>query len=228
MGKALLQVTTGLTDEQLQKTNDWLKQNNKEMKQSSALAEKIYQTDLKEREQLKNRAKLEAKIADLKLKSREAELDSPDKSIDLLKQAQELEDKLLQTDLEIAKARRDIQIEKNTYARSNKENLDAEAEAIAKVFDIEKQRADQQAATQRRLNSLSRQSLAINNSIRKADEALNKGLKKLNQAGEHEIDLKAKLSLEDKVSDRLDDYEINIKANIEADQESLRQTQDKL
>lgn len=222
MGKALLQASTGLSDEQLQKTNDWLKQNNKEMKQSSVLADKIYQTDLKEREQVKRRAELEKEIARLKLESREAEIDDPTKAIRLLEEAQALEDSLLQTDLEIAAARRDIQIEKNTYARSNKENLDLEAEAIARVNSLEKTRLDQQTATQRRLNSLQKQAIALTKSRRSEDEKLNKFLDKpLKQAGElTTFNVKAKLDISD--FKQLDNYEQKIKVNAELNEENFK------
>ena len=224
MGKALLQASTGLSDDHLRKTNDWLQQNNKEMEQASVLAEKIYQTDLKEREQLKKRAELEKEIAQLKLESREAEVDDPTKAIKLLKEAQALEDSLLQTDLEIATARKDIQVEKNTYARSNKENLDAEAEAIARVNSLEKTRLDQQAATQRRLNSLQKQAISLTKSLRAEDEKLSKFIDKpLKQAGElHTFDVKAELDVSD--FNQLDNYEQKIKINAELNEESFNAT----
>nr|WP_319571419.1 hypothetical protein [uncultured Draconibacterium sp.] len=196
MGKALLQATTGLTDNQLKKTSNFFKQNTAEMKKAAALSDKIYQTDLKERKQTVERAKVEKQIAELKLKSRESELTNVTASIQYLKQAQALEDELLKTDLEIAKARKEIQVEKNTYARSNTENLNAEAELIAKVSQVERTRLDQQAATQRRLNSLQRQQIAQFKAERKEIEKTTDGFKELIGNGQGkpvEIPVKPKL-----------------------------------
>jgi hypothetical protein len=197
MGKALVQSTTGLTDEQLKKTKNYLKQNTAEMKQAAALSDKIYQTDLEERKQTVERAKVEREIAALKLKSREAENTDVAASIQLLKQAQVLEDNLLKTDLEIAKARKDIQVEKNTYARSNTENLNAEAEAIAKVSNIERTRLDQQTATQRRLNSLQLKNISQLKAARKEVEDTIKNFGTLEGIGQGKApEIPVKMTLE--------------------------------
>nr|WP_320020887.1 hypothetical protein [uncultured Draconibacterium sp.] len=196
MSKAVTQSVTGLTDGQLKKASDFLKKDKEERAKAKALSDKIYETDLKERKQTVERAKVEKQIAELKLKSRESELTNVTASIQYLKQAQALEDELLKTDLEIAKARKEIQVEKNTYARSNTENLNAEAELIAKVSQVERTRLDQQAATQRRLNSLQRQQIAQFKAERKEIEKTTDGFKELIGNGQGkpvEISVKPKL-----------------------------------
>ncbi|WP_159521749.1 coiled-coil domain-containing protein [Sunxiuqinia indica] len=156
MGLAFTHLTTGLDDKKLKTVTEWGKQNNKEMAKAAALSDKILETDQKERKQKIEKAKLEAQIAELRLKSRKEQYTDQEAAIKYLNQANILQDKLLQTDLDIAQARLEIQKEKNSYSRSNAENLNAEAELEAQVYQIQAARQNAARQIQRELNTLTK------------------------------------------------------------------------
>ena len=66
--------------------------------------------------------------------------------------AQTLEEQLLNKEVEALELRRDAQILENTFSRTNRENADKEAQAIAAVNQVVSRRLNLQRATQRELN----------------------------------------------------------------------------
>jgi hypothetical protein len=127
---------------------------------------------------LVERSEKEAEIAALRLKSRQEEEFSAEERRQAILDAQALEDELLQKEVKALELRRDAQILENTFSRTNIENLDKEAEAIASVNNIQAARLTQQRATQRELNRLNKEIAAEEKARideeKKAVDALNK------------------------------------------------------
>lgn len=177
------------------------KQNVKEAKEAAKVADMRAKADKIERELLIERSKLESEIAALRLKSRQEEEFSAEERKQALLDAQALEDSLLEKETEYLTLRAEAQTMENTFARSNKENLDAEAQAIAAVNRMQAARLNQQRSTQRELNR-------VNKEIerdRKAVEAEKAKAQKEADAAElkrkQELE-KAKLEAEKKANDQ--------------------------
>ena len=148
-------VTTSLQNA-TQATKEFIKEQQREAGLAADVADKRAKADILARELLVERADLENKIAQLRLKSREEEKFGVKERKQALIDAQALEDQLLTKETEVLELRRDAIKLENTFSRSNKENLDAEAEAIAKVTRQQAIRTNAQRATQRELNTLNK------------------------------------------------------------------------
>jgi hypothetical protein len=139
-----------------QATKDFIKEQEREAGLAADVADKRAKADILARELVVERADLENKIAQLRLKSREEEKFSAKERKQALIEAQELEDQLLKKETEVLELRSDAIKLENTFSRSNKENLDAEAQAIAEVTRQQAKRTNAQRATQRELNTLNK------------------------------------------------------------------------
>ena len=143
-----------------QATKEFIEENIKDAEGAAKVADMRAKATKLERELLVERSKLESEIANLRLKSRQEEEFGAAERKQALLDAQKLEEQLLAKETEVLELRRDAQVEENTFARSNIENLDKEANAIAAVNRIAATRANQQRTTQRELNTLNKQILA--------------------------------------------------------------------
>lgn len=149
---------------------DFVKQTSEEVKSAQKVADARAKADKVERKLVVRRAELENKIAQLRLKSREEDKFSAAERKKALLDAQVLEDELLVKEKEVLKLRSDaIQLE-NTFSRSTKENLNAEAEAKAALLRQEAARTNQQRQTQRELNRLNKEIQADENRALKEKE----------------------------------------------------------
>ena len=110
-----------------------------------------------ERDLLVERSVKEAEIAALRLKSRQEEEFGAEERRQAILDAQKLEDELLQKEVKALELKAEAQTLENTFSRSNIENLNKEAAAIAAVNNIQSQRLTQQRATQRELNRLNKE-----------------------------------------------------------------------
>ena len=99
-------------------------------------------------------AKIEAEIAELRLKAKTKDKFSAEERKGYILEAQELQDKLLAKELKVLTLRRDAQIVENSFSKTNIENENKEAEAKAAVSQVETERLNQQRATQIELNKL--------------------------------------------------------------------------
>ena len=141
--KALTEATKEFTKEQL-----------REAEAAAKVADMRAEADKIERDLLVERSKLESQIAELRLKSRQEDQFTAQERRQALLDAQELEDQLLIKETEYLELRRDAQVLENTFSRSNKENLDKEAQAIAAVNRQTATRLNNQRQVQRELNRL--------------------------------------------------------------------------
>ena len=184
-GNAIAKVALGVEDavgKSAAAIAGFVEQTAKEVGEAERLADLRAKTDKLEREQLVRRSKLEADVANLRLKAKQEEDFTIAERLKFLREANTIQQELLDTDLVIAKNRAEIQRIFNTFSKSTKENLDAEAEAEAKVGEIQAARANQARAIQRELNTLSREGQAL--------------AKKINADSEKELQEAAALSME--------------------------------
>ena len=160
--------------------NEFIDELEEEAKAAAKVADMRAKADLIERDLLVERSKLESQIAELKLKSRLEDEYSAKQRAQFLKDAQGLEEQLIDKEKEALELRRDAQILENSFARSTKENLDAEAQAKAAGNNTEARRLNQQRQTQRELNRLNnevaRNAKQLRDEERKSIEEDNKKL----------------------------------------------------
>lgn len=184
-GNAIAKVALGVEDavgKSAAAIAGFVEQTKKEVGEAQRLADLRAKTDVLEREQLVRRSNLEADVAKLRLKAKQEEEFTIAERIKFLNEANKIQSELLDTDLVIANNRAEIQRIFNTFSKSTKENLDAQAEAEAKVGEVEAARANQKRAIQRELNTLSREGAALS--------------RKLNARSEKEAQDALKLALE--------------------------------
>lgn len=181
VGKVVLGVedTVGAFKDATEAVEGFFDQNLKE----AALADKVAQQRNKaariERELLVERAKQEASIAELRLKSRQEDEYTAAQRREFILEAQKLEDGLLAKEVQVADLRFKAQQMENTFSRTNIENADKEAQAEANLYNIQTRRLTQQRATQRELNRVNKEIERDNNAAAKAAENAAKAEAKL-------------------------------------------------
>ena len=132
---------------------DFVKQNIDEAAAAAKVADQRAKADKIERDLIVDRAKAEGKIADLRLKAKDLNKVSAKEREKALNDVLAIQDDLITRETEVLELRRDAQIAENTFARSNKENLTAEQDAIAAVIQAQTRRVDQQRQIQRELTA---------------------------------------------------------------------------
>ena len=155
-------------------TKEFIKEQQTEAQAAAKVADMRAKADKIERDLLVERSAREQKIAELRLKSRqEQEFTAQERRAALL-EAQELEDGLLTKELEYLELRAEAQTLENTFARSNKENLNEEANLRAAVNRQIASRTNQQRSTQRELNRIEKEIQAEQSRLLKEREAFEK------------------------------------------------------
>lgn len=144
-------------DRATEATKGFIKEQVNEAKAAASVADMRAKADKIERKLIVDRSKLESEIALLRLKSRQEDEFTAQERKQALLDAQALEEQLLAQETEYLELRRDAQVLENTFSRSNKENLDKEAQAIAEVNRVVARRADAARSTQRELNRVSKE-----------------------------------------------------------------------
>lgn len=146
-------------------TKDFIAEQEREIAATSKVADMRAKADKIERQLLIDKSKIQSDIAELRLKARQEDQFSADQRKAALLQAQDLENQLLDKETEYLTLRKDAQILENTFSRTNKENLDKEAQAIAAVNNQVAQRANTARQLQRELNTINGQLRAEENKI---------------------------------------------------------------
>ena len=158
--------TTGKLKGLVAGTKAYIDEQKREVEQTKKVADMRANADKIDRKLLVERARLEEKIADLKLKARDIDNFSAKERQKYLKESQALEDSLLSKEQVSAKLKFEAQKLENTFSRTNKENADKEAQAEANLYNIGTRRKEAQKATLRELNR-------VNNEIRGNEKSLN-------------------------------------------------------
>jgi hypothetical protein len=162
---------TDKVKEATEATKDFIKEQQREANLAADVADMRAKADKLDRELLVERATLENQIADLRLKARQEDEFTAKQRAEFIKEAQVLEDQLLQKETEALQLRADAIALENTFARSNKENLDAEAEAAAAVIRQQANRTNAARSTQRELNRLNKEARALESANAKEKQA---------------------------------------------------------
>ena len=190
MANPMLAATVLIVDGLVESTIELGKQAIKEAKAAAKVADMRAKAAKLDRELLVDRSTIQAKIAALRLKSRQEEEFGAEARKQALKDAQVLEEQLLSKEMESLQLKADAQKMENTFARSNIENLDKEAAAIAAVNNIQTTRLNAQKSTQRELNRLNKEIEADEKRKVKEAETNADALKKAIQSdAQNEIDV---------------------------------------
>lgn len=175
------------TEKAIDKTKEFIEVTKEEMEQGAKVADMRARADKLERDLLVERSKLEGEIAELRLKARQEDQFSAEERKAALIEARELQNNLLEKETEVLQLRAEAQTLENTFARSNKENLDEEAKLIAAVNRQKATRLNQERQLQRELNTINNQLAAESKRIR--DEEI----KAIQAQSEAELELEKQL-----------------------------------
>jgi hypothetical protein len=141
----------------IDKTKEFYAEQVKEGNAAARVADMRAKADKIDRALIVERSILESKIAELRLKAKkEDEVSAADRKAALL-EARDLEESLLTAETKALVLRKDAQVLENTFSRTNKENLDKEANAIAAVNNQTARRATVARTLQRELNTVNSQ-----------------------------------------------------------------------
>jgi len=182
---------TGKIEAATEATKAFIKEQEREAGQAAEVANMRAKADKIERDLLVKKSELQSKVAQLRLKARQEDQFSAEERKAALIEAQDLENQLLDKETEFLELRRDAQILENTFSRSNKENLDLEAQAIAAVNNQVAARANVARQLQRELNTVDKQIQAREKAkaneaakIQAAEDKLTEDKQKAEQAAE--------------------------------------------
>ena len=254
-GDAIAKVTLGVEDftDKVIEAKDAVIEFGKEQVREGNAAAKVAdmraKAEIEERKLMLQKATLENKIANLRLKSREEDKFGAEERKQALLDAQKLEDILLEKETKVLKLRADAQTLENTFSRSNKENLNEEARLQAAVIRQQAARTNSQRQTQRELNRLNKEISADNKRIlaeeQKAIDDLEKfkkdladknddeRIEKINQEKEDRLLKLEELKLEEEEKNQLkleveQRYIDDLNAIKEADRIAQKEKDDKL
>ena len=148
---------TGKIKDAIDATKEFIDVTIEEANEGARVADMRAKADKIERGLVVERAKLEGRIAELRLKARQEDQFSAAERKKAIVEATELQDTLLKKETEVLELRAEAQRLENTFARSNKENLDKEAQALAAVERQKAVRLNSQRQMQRELNTINSQ-----------------------------------------------------------------------
>jgi hypothetical protein len=133
MGKVVLGVedVTEKVSEAIEATKEFAKEQEREAKLADKVAQMRNKAARLERQLMVDRSLLEQQIAEFRLKSRQEDQFSAEERKQAILDAQKLEEQLLAKEVQSLTLKRDAQKLENTFSRTNKENADKEAAAIA-------------------------------------------------------------------------------------------------
>ncbi len=149
---AVLQITTGVEgaagkiangfDSATNSVKNFGKEVANEAERAAKLADMSAQADKIERALIIERGKVEAQVAEARLKARDEEKYSVAERKKFLEDAVSLQNGLLDKEIEAASIRSQIKTEQNSFSKSNKADLDEEAQLIAKTDQLRRQKAE--------------------------------------------------------------------------------------
>lgn len=144
-GESTIQVMTGV-DDAINKVRNSLQkfaeEHRREMELTRNLEDQKASLRKIEREHLVTTAKLQRDIAQLRAKNAERDKYTAEERIAFLDEAIALENKLMDTDLQIARQKAQIHAQEIAMSNSTIEDLDEQARLEAHIFEVEKSNAD--------------------------------------------------------------------------------------
>ena len=140
-GESQLQVLTGVEDitGKIQKNvSDFVNITKEEIKTATQLEKDRLALQIFERQALVDKAKTESEIMKLRLQARDREEFAAEERLEFMRKANKLADEQLAKDLHVANEKLRFQQVENSFSKSTQENLDAEAQLEATVFQIQR------------------------------------------------------------------------------------------
>ena len=145
LGKSVFKLVTGDFEgfklglaEVTQGVKDFGETTRKEMAQAQQLEKDRLALQKFEREAIVEKARTEKDMMELRLKARDFEKFAAEERLAFMREANVLAAEQLEKDLFVAKEKLRFQIEENSFSKSTQENLDAEAQLQATVFNLER------------------------------------------------------------------------------------------
>lgn len=121
----------------IEKIKEFGREVSEDAKKAQAIADQRAAADRKERDLIVARAKADREIAELREKAANKDKYNVEERIKLLEKASQIEQAITAREIEAAKLRRDAKIAENALSKSTKEDLDEEANLVAKVIELE-------------------------------------------------------------------------------------------
>ena len=172
-GKSQLQVFTGVEDitGKIQKNvSDFVNQTKDEVKIATQLEKDRLALQMFERKALVDKAKTESEIMKLRLQARDREAFAADERLEFMREANKLADEQLAKDLHVANEKLRFQQVENSFSKSSQENLDAEAQLEATVFQIQRSNFSERKRMKSEEQALVREMAALDKQAKKEEE----------------------------------------------------------
>lgn len=147
------------------------KEAEKEAKQAARVADMRAKADRLERALLVERVKLEAKAGELRLKAKNVEEFTADERLQALRDAAAITDELAAKEEAYLTLRSNAQTLENSFSRSNKEALNAEAQAQADVVSVQVRRINSMRELQEEVKAVTAEIKAQEKAQEEADKA---------------------------------------------------------
>lgn len=132
-----------------------------DFKVAGDIADQIAKANKIDRDLLIERQKANAKINELRIKGQDIERFSALERSEFLAEALRIENEITDKEIEAAKLRRDAKIEENKLSESTREDLQAQAELEAKVFELEQKKLSRQREVRSQINTAIRETIRL-------------------------------------------------------------------
>ena len=153
------------TQAAIEATGEFIKEIEREANVAAAISDKRALADKKERDLIVARAEANRKIAENREKAADKENVSTAERIRLLEEAGAVAEEITRKEIEAARLRFEAIQEENKLSNSNKEAKDAEAEAQARLIELETARLRQQKALTAEITTTRREAESEQNAI---------------------------------------------------------------
>ena len=194
---AWIQGLTGIEDAG-KKYDAFIKKSVNNANERAKLAERQNVLDRKERENLVEKAKLEQKISELRAKGMDSSVSEKERA-KAIKEASKLTNKMYNDEIALAKEKYEIIKKTNSLSHSNKADKEKEAQAEARLYQLESQRNNNQRMLTRQLNRVQNSQIQSKNKV----NAINQANEKLDETTRKNAEERMKLeaNLEEMVLD---------------------------
>lgn len=194
---AWIQGLTGIEDAG-KKYDAFIKKSVNNANERAKLAERQNVLDRKERENLVEKAKLEQKISELRAKGMDSSVSEKERA-KAIKEASKLTNKMYNDEIALAKEKYEIIKKTNSLSHSNKADKEKEAQAEARLYQLESQRNNNQRMLTRQLNRVQNSQIQSKNK----ENAINQANEKFDETTRKNAEERMKLeaSLEEMVLD---------------------------
>lgn len=134
-------------------TAEWASETKKAAIEAGEISKLRASITVAERELLIEQANANKQVAELREKAAQKDIYSAKERVKFLQDAAKIEDGISEKRIRVAKMQEDAQVRSNAISKSTTEDLNKEAEAKAKVIELDAERARKQRALQRELQA---------------------------------------------------------------------------